>query len=200
MQPQLVRAMAHGFSTSITSSRPARQLLKAISAVTGIPLFSLLAAQRLMAVTGSVEPLKELLVDTSVRKADGLRWKLGVKHRHQGRFTRHERASMRFDVALASAKGKVRARIDLFMARSLGATPEGPVGDAPVARLTMKWTASVGEKRRAFEQTVTLTPEGDRALSSPAPQPLKAHIVHDGRGPDTVIAAVPIDPDCATAA
>jgi hypothetical protein len=139
-------------------------VLAAVAEVTGIATSTLVVADSQIARTGSLAPLKALLNDPRVPKADSLRYTLELKQGHDGQATPRERIGQRLVLALASARGQVEVEIRIMLQRKrLPGAPTGPAaGERQTARIAVSYRVAVGARQQAFCQEVCVA--GDRPL------------------------------------
>jgi hypothetical protein len=143
----------------------ARDLLLGIAAITGIPLSSLLHAERRMTSLGSLQPLKELLTSPSVPKADKLRFKIGFSQKRQTSLANSEDVATCFGLKVVTARGTIDVKIDLVLRRrkeiSAQVPPSrqafGSSGEQQMAKILVCYTLEAGLIKKSFKQAVVIS-------------------------------------------
>ena len=95
------------------SSSGSSNLLQSINLITGISIAELLHAERRIQKTGSLAPLKELLSNPLIQRAEKFKFKISMKQIHQGKATPREQVASRFLLEISTAKG--RFDVDVMM-------------------------------------------------------------------------------------
>lgn len=95
------------------TSSGSNNLLPSISLITGISIPELLHAERRIQKSGSLDPLKELLSNSLIQRADKFKFKISLKQIHKGNATTREQVASRFLLEISTAKG--RFDIDVMM-------------------------------------------------------------------------------------
>ncbi len=95
------------------ASSSSSNLLQSINLITGISIPELLHAERRIQKTGSLAPLKELLSNPLIHRAEKFKFKISMKQIHKGKATAREQVASRFLLEISTAKG--RFDVDVMM-------------------------------------------------------------------------------------
>ncbi len=95
------------------SSSASSNLIESIHLITGISIQELQHAKRRIQKTGSLAPLKELLSNPMIPRAEKFKFKISVKQIHKGKATPRELVASRFLLEISTAKG--RFDVDVMM-------------------------------------------------------------------------------------
>ena len=95
------------------SSSGPDNILQSINQITGISIPELLHAERRIQKIGSLAPLKELLSNPMIQRAERFKFKISLKQIHKGKATSREQVASRFLLEISTAKG--RFDVDVMM-------------------------------------------------------------------------------------
>jgi len=132
----------------------ARKLLHAMADVTGINPKALLAAERHMASSGSLAPLKALLLTPAVQSNEKVKFRFGTNQKLIGKPGEQPqlRARMTFDIA--TARGAVTVQITARMVQDPNSTRQ-------MAVVNVSYRIDTDKMKGAFSQRLTISGQGN---------------------------------------
>ncbi len=140
-------------------------LIRAVAEVTGVPMLLLLRTERRVVQSLSLVPLKELLRNPAVPKAEGLQYKLKLKQLHAGKASAREHVATRMTMTIDTVRGRIKIDATLSLKKGLDGV------QAPqVARLSICYRVESSTINQAYKQELT--------IASPRPEPRRVRVVN----------------------
>lgn len=133
-------------------SRSSLELLKSINDITGIPVGELLHAERRIQRTGSLGPIKELLTNPSVQRAEKFQYRIGLKQIHKGKQTAREKVASRFLLEISTTRGRLDVEIMIVVKRKI----EDAVAARQTAQIQINYTTHTGNQIRTHMQKLNI--------------------------------------------
>jgi len=139
-------------------------LLQSINHITGISIPELLHAERRIQKTGSLAPLKELLSNPLIQRAEKFKFKIRLKQIHKGKATSREQVASRFLLEISTTKGRFDVDVMMVVKRKFidAMLPHQS------AEIQLNYTIQQGNEIRTHTQTLRIA---DRI---PTRQPAKS--------------------------
>jgi hypothetical protein len=94
-------------------------LLQSINLITGISVAELMHAERRIQKTGTLAPLRELLSNPSIQRAEKFKFKISMKQIHKGKATAREQVASRFLLEISTSKGCFDVEVMMVVKRRL---------------------------------------------------------------------------------
>lgn len=151
MQQNLLSLVLTKLSLFPTSSR-SNNLLQSINLITGISIPELLHAERRIQKTGSLAPLKELLSNPLIQRAEKFKFKISMNQIHKGKATAREQVASRFLLEISTAKGRFDVDVMMVVKRKFlnASTPHQS------AEIQLNYTIQQGNEIRSHTQRLKI--------------------------------------------
>lgn len=137
---------------SLFQSTGSSTLLQSINSITGIAVSELLHAERRIQRTGSMNPLRELLTNPNINRAEKFQFKIGMKQIHKGRSTAREQVASRFLLEISTARGRIDIEIMMLVKRKFGEL----MLPSQSAQIQMNYTVHQGNQVRTHTQNLNI--------------------------------------------
>lgn len=141
---------------SLFQSGGSSNLLQAITGITGISVPELLHAERRIQKSGSMDPLRDLLTNPNIQRAEKFQFRIGMKQIHKGRSTAKEQVASRFRLEISTARGRIDIEIMMLVKRKFGEL----MLPSQSAQIQMNYTVHQGNQVRTHTQNLNIA---DRA-------------------------------------
>lgn len=128
------------------------ELLRAINNITGIPMGELLHAERRIQKSGSLAPVRELLANPGIPRAEKFQYKIGLKQIHKGKQTRREQVASRFMLEISTVRGRLDIEVMMVVNRKLEETSQA----RQTAQIQINYTTHLGNTVRTHTQRLNI--------------------------------------------
>jgi hypothetical protein len=135
-----------------TRSQSSAELLRSINDITGIPIGELLHAERRIQRMGSLAPIRELLTNPTIQRAEKFKYKIGLKQIHKGRQTTREKVASRFLLEISTIRGRLDVEIMIVVKRKM----EDAVAARQTAQIQINYTTDQGNQIRTHTQKLNI--------------------------------------------